>query len=230
MIVQAGASGPGREFAASAGEVIYCMHHTKEDAKEYYDSVKGSMAKYGRSPESAIILPGITPVVGRTEAEAQEKREWLASFVDPLMAAYNMTFQVGDLSGYPLDGPVPELPNPEFATGARLAVGMSRRENLSIRQVSQRLGISANNRQLVGTPKQIADNLEDWFTSGVADGFNVCPTHQPGGFQDFCELVVPELQRRGLFRTEYEAETLRGNLGLAVPENRYTKARREQAK
>ena len=123
---------------------------------------------------------------------------------------------------------MPDITDPERVSQAKLLIGTARRENLTLRQLAQRVAITNSVRLLVGTPKQIVDNMEEWFNDGAADGFNICPTHFPGGLQDFADLVIPELQRRGLFRTAYEGTTLRASLGLEIPENRYTKARNQK--
>jgi FMN-dependent oxidoreductase (nitrilotriacetate monooxygenase family) len=227
VIVQAGASEQGRELAAATADLVYAVHPTREVARAFYADVKGRLGKYGRAEDDLKILPALRPVVGRTAAEAQAKFDQLQELLDPLvgLARLNQTF--GDLSGYPLDGPVPleKLGPTELRSTSVQLLERVRRHNPTIRElygeVAGRGGFC-----LIGTATDIADVMQDWFANGACDGFNITPTHLPGGCQDFVEMVTPELQRRGLFRTEYEGMTLRENLGLKRPVNRYVAARR----
>jgi FMN-dependent oxidoreductase (nitrilotriacetate monooxygenase family) len=227
VIVQAGASEQGRELAAATADLVYAVHPTREVARAFYADVKGRLGKYGRSEDDLKILPALRPVVGRTAAEAQAKFDQLQELLDPLvgLARLNQTF--GDLSGYPLDGPVPldKLGPGELRSISAQLVERVKRQNPSIRdlygEVAGRGGFC-----VIGTAADIADVMQDWFAHDACDGFNITPTHLPGGCQDFVEMVTPELQRRGLFRTEYEGTTLRENLGLKRPANRYTTERR----
>ena len=129
---------------------------------------------------------------------------------------------MGDLSGYDLDGPVPEPVDPEMRSRAKVMLDLARRENLTIRQLYLAASSGRGHRSVVGTPAQIADTMQTWMEAGAADGFNIIPASLPGGIEDFVELVVPELQSRGVFRTEYEGSTLRENLGLRRPRSRHT--------
>ena len=213
LLVQAGANPMGQEIAAADADVVYASSNGYEPALAYYASVKGRMAGYGREPDALKIMPALVPIVGRTEAEAQGKLARLQELIDPLVGLARIYGLMGDLSGYDLDGPVPE---PTGAKVRSLAYGWwqrAQREGLSIRQMYGEYAVGEGFR-LVGTASQIADAMEHWIDSGAADGFNITPTHLPAGIDDFVELVVPELQRRGRFRTEYEGATLRGNLGL----------------
>ncbi len=213
LLVQAGANAMGQEIAAADADVVYASSNGYGPAKEYYASVKGRMARYRRNPEHLKIMPALVPVVGGTEAEAQAKLAQLQALIDPLAGLARIYGLMGDLSGYDLDGPVPE---PTGAKVRSLAYGWwerSKREGLSIRQMYGEYAVGEGFR-LVGTAGQIADVMEEWVDTGAADGFNITPTHLPGGIDDFVASVVPELQRRGRFRTEYEGATLRENLGL----------------
>jgi alkanesulfonate monooxygenase len=175
-------------------------------------------------------MPGVFPVVGRTESEAQAKFQALQELILPEVGLALLSGLIGgfDLSGYPLDGPVPELPETNNNKSRQaLMLRTARERNLTIRDLYLLVAGARGHWQLVGTPTQIADQLQSWFENEAADGFNVMPPVQPTGLDDFVTLVVPELQRRGLFRTAYEGRTLRGNLGLARPENRYAVRRRE---
>lgn len=224
VVVQAGSSEPGKELAARTAEAIFTAQQTLEDAVAFYADVKGRMAKYGRSPDDLKIMPGVFPVVGRTEAEAKEKFEALQSLIDPVVGLGLLTNHSGgfDFSGYPLDGPVPDLPETDGGKSRReLVIALARRENLTIRQLYLRIAGARGHWQLVGTPEQIADRLEERFVNYGADGFNIMPPTLPGGLEDFIELVVPELRRRGLFRSDYAGTTLREHLGLRRPVSRF---------
>ncbi|MGO4197501.1 LLM class flavin-dependent oxidoreductase [Rhizobium sp. YAF28] len=227
VLVQAGASEPGKELAARTAEAIFAAQITLEEAVAFYADVKGRLAKFGRSHDDLKILPGIFPVVGRTESEAQEKFESLQALIQPEVGL-NLISQLSgvDLSAYPLDGLVPDDPPATNAGKSRqaLVLDLARRENLTVRQLYLRIAGARGHWQVVGTPVQIADVLEERFENYGADGFNIMAPLMPGGLADFIELVVPELRRRGLFRTEYEGATLRENLGLKRPANRFADA------
>lgn len=218
VIVQAGNSDTGREFAARIAEMTYSSAQSLEVARGYYNDVKGRMAKYGRDPDQLKITPGLSVVVAPTDQEAQDKFAELQNAVDFSRGVQLMGL---DVSGYPLDGPLPDnLPVPDGGRGrAQQLIELARRENLTIRQLVLRFSVAKGHIQVVGSPKHVADLIEEWFTGGGADGFNVVPPLLPGGFEDFVELVVPELQRRGLFRREYTGSTLRENMGLKRPAN-----------
>lgn len=218
VIVQAGNSDTGREFLARLGEITYCSAQSLDIAKAFYADVKGRMAKYGRDPDSLKITPGLSVVVAQSDAEAQDKFNELQNLID---FSQGVNINGVDVSGYPLDGPLPDdLPEGPNGKGRfRQLLELARRENLTIRQLALRFGTSRGHIQVHGSPATVADVIEQWFTERGADGFNVVPPLLLGGFEDFVRLVVPELQRRGLFRTEYEGATLRENLGLAKPAN-----------
>lgn len=220
VLVQAGSSDDGQDLAAATAELVFTAQQTVEGARAFYSSLKGQLAKYGRCPDAIKVLPGISPIIGRTEAEAQEKYEQLQSLIDPAVGLGLLSGFLGgfDFSPYPLDGPLPELPQIEgWQSRQALFVELARRENLSIRQLYQRIASARGHLTVVGTPESIADQMEHWFTTGAADGFNVLAPTFPQGLTDFVQGVIPELQRRGLFRTEYTGHTLRAHLGLARP-------------
>jgi FMN-dependent oxidoreductase (nitrilotriacetate monooxygenase family) len=231
VVVQAGASDAGKELAAQTAEVIFVAHQTLDEAKAFYRDVKGRLAKYGRQPDHLKIMPGIFPVIGKTHAEARAKFDALQDLIHPdvgLALLSKMTGNV-DLSAFPIDGPLPELPETNGGKSRQqLLFDLARRENLSIRDLYLRIAGARGHQQVVGTPESIADQLQQWFEEEGADGFNIMSPWLPGGLTEFADLVVPELQRRGLFRTEYEGKTLRQNLGLPRPENRYAQAARER--
>jgi FMN-dependent oxidoreductase (nitrilotriacetate monooxygenase family) len=226
VLVQAGNSDTGKDFAARIAEMVYCSAQSVETASAYYADVKGRLDKYGREPDDILITPGLSPIIGQSEQEAQDKLGELQDRVD-FTGALN-TFGV-DLSKYSLDGPLPEnLPDPENGKGRfQQFKDLARREKLTIRQLILRFSVVRGHNLVVGTPKNIADTIENWFVNKGADGFNIIPPLLPGGFEDFVKYVVPELQRRELFRTEYEGKTLRENLGLSHPGNQHARPAEE---
>lgn len=227
VIVQAGQSEPGKELAARTAEVIFTAQQTLEDAQAFYKDVKGRLAKYGRTPDQLKIMPGVSPYVGRTEAEAREKYEHLQELIHPEAGLALLSGLSGgevDLSQYPLDGPLPELPATKGIVSRQgMMIDIARKHGFTIRQLYQWVAGARGHWTLVGSAQQIADHLQEWFENGAADGFNVLPPYLPGALDDFVDLVIPELQRRGLFRTEYEGRTLRENLGLARPQNQFSR-------
>ena len=226
VVVQAGASEQGRELAAATADLVYAVHASKDAARAFYADIKGRLGKYGRSADDLKILPALRPVVGRTATEAQAKFDQLQELLDPLVGLARLSQTFGDLSGYPLDGPVPlEKVGPAElrSTSAQLLARVNR-QNPTIRQLYKDVA-GRGGFCLIGTASDIADVIEDWFENDACDGFNITPTHLPGGCEDFVEMVTPELQRRGLLRTEYEGTTLRENLGLKRPVNRYAAER-----
>jgi alkanesulfonate monooxygenase len=225
VLVQAGSSEDGKNLAAQTAEVIFTAQQTLADAQAFYADVKGRLAKYGRHPDQLKIMPGIFPVIGSTEQEAREKFATIQSLIHPQVGLSLLTAMLGevDLSKYPLDGPLPEVPHTELhQSRQQLLLELAQRENLTIRQLYEAIAGARGHWQVVGTPEQIADQMEEWFRNGGADGFNVMPPYLPGGLTEFVDHVIPELQRRGLFRTEYEGHTLRENLGLSRPVNQFS--------
>jgi FMN-dependent oxidoreductase (nitrilotriacetate monooxygenase family) len=223
LLVQAGSSEDGKEFAARYAEAIFTAQQTLADGQAFYKDVKTRAERYGRLPEKVKILPGICPIIGSTEAEALRLEDELTELqvIDYGVAQLSGMLNV-DLSGYPLDGPLPDvLPTEDDVNGNKsrftLVAELARRDRLTIRQIIARLGGGRGHRVFAGTPEQIADQLEEWFREGAADGFNVMPPILPTGLEDFVDHVVPILQRRGLFRTEYTGQTLRDHYGLARP-------------
>lgn len=222
VVVQAGASEDGRELAARTAEVIFVAHQTFDEAQSFYADIKARAQHYGRHADDVKIMPGIFPVVGRTQEEADAKFEQLQALIDPVVGLSLLAGISGevDLSAYPVDGPLPELPPTQGPQSRqRLLIDLARRDGLSIRQLYLKIAGARGHQQVVGTPQTIADQLQQWFEEGGADGFNIMSPWFPGGLDDFIELVVPELRRRGLFRTEYEGRTLREHLGLQRPEH-----------
>jgi alkanesulfonate monooxygenase len=223
VIVHAGQSEDGRELAARHAEVIFAVQQEKESACAFYADIKARAARHGRSPDHVKIMPGVMTAVGRTRAAAEDKYARLQALIHPALGVKLLSSFIGmDVSGYPLDGPLPDLPPSNSEHGRqKVILDLARRENLTIRQLYMRVAGQRAHRTVVGTPADIADALEDWFTAGAADGFNILPLTFPEGLNDLVDLVLPELRRRGLFRSEYEGRTLRENLGLPRPENRW---------
>lgn len=221
VLVQAGSSESGQDLAAATAEVVFTAQQTVDDARAFYRSLKGRLPAWGRSPEQLKILPGVSPFVGRSEQEAREKFEQLQDLIDPVLGVGLISAFLGgvDLSGYPLDGPFPaDLPVGEgWKSRHELFNALARRENLTLRDLYKRVATGRGHWTVVGTPESIADQLEHWFKTEAADGFNILSPTLPQGLQDFAGLVIPELQRRGLFRTEYTGRTLREHLGLPRP-------------
>lgn len=219
VLVQAGSSGPGKDLAARTAEIVFTANQTLEEAVEFARDLKGRMARFGRQPDDLKVMPGLFPVVGRSESEAREKFEELQALIDPVVGLALLSRMVGhDLSGHDPDGPVPELPESEgLKSRQQLMLDLARREGLSLRRLYLRIAGARGHSQIVGTPVQIVDEMEARFRAGGADGFNIMPPTLPGGLDDFIELVLPELRRRGLFRTEYEGTTLRSHLGSRPP-------------
>jgi FMN-dependent oxidoreductase (nitrilotriacetate monooxygenase family) len=229
VIVQAGASEAGRQIAAETAEVIFSSNNKLAEAKLFYADVKGRMEKIGRARDHLKVLPGALVIVGATLAEAQEKKARLDSLVHPDSGLASLSVALGhDASGFDLDGPLPEIPESnDSKTSRQRVIDRARRENLTVRQLAQIAGSYAG-LTLLGTPAMIADQMEEWLVSEGCDGFNVMFPYVPGGLDEFVDQVVPELQRRGLFRREYEGKTLRENLGLPRPANRFFKKTKEQ--
>jgi N-acetyl-S-(2-succino)cysteine monooxygenase len=219
VMVQAGSSEDGKELAAETADVVFTAHQDIKGAKAFYADVKARLGKYGRAPDDVKIMPGVFPVIGTTEQEAREKYEALQALIHPKVGLMLLsTFMQFDLSPYPVDGPLPELPGKVLAVSrAKLLHDLARRENLTIRELYMRMAGARGHRQIYGTPAQIADELEEWFDQEAADGFNIMPPVEPTSLEEFVALVIPELQRRGRFRTRYEGSTLRESLGLLKP-------------
>jgi FMN-dependent oxidoreductase (nitrilotriacetate monooxygenase family) len=225
VLVQAGASDTGRDLAAQMAEVVFTAQTTFEQAAEFYGDVIARLPRHGRTQAEVKILPGLYPVVGRTESEAREKFDFLQSLIHPSVgvAVLEHTIGVPDLAQYPLDGPVPDMADTNGPLSRqRLLLEAARRDKLTLWELCLLNAGPRGHLLTIGTPKQIADVMEHWFRNGACDGFNVMPAWLPGSLTDFVDMVIPELQHRGLFRTEYEGKTLRQNLGLPTPASRFS--------
>jgi len=197
---------------------VFTAQPTLAKAQEFYRDIKQRVLAKGRKAESLKIMPGLFAVVGRTQAEADDKFAQLQALIEPKAGLALLGRMIGnfDLSAYPLDGPLPELPQTQDGQRSRqqLLTDLAQGENLSIRQLYERIAGGRGHFTVVGTAEAVADQMQAWFEQEAADGFNIMAPSLPGGLDDFLTLVVPELQRRGLFRTEYKGSTLRDHLGL----------------
>lgn len=225
ILVQAGVSEQGQQIAADYCDIVFMAKNDLKSAQDYYASVKGKVENAGRRPTDLLMMLGLTAIVGRTRVEAQEKYEQLESLIDPVVGLSMLYRSFGDLSNLPLDGPVPK---PDFEkvglkSSAQMYYDLAQKQNLTIRQLYKKIGMAQEHKTVVGTAKDVVDEMEAWVEQGAADGYNITPTHLPHGINDFVELVLPELRKRGRFRDEYEGSTLRENLGLPLPTSRYTR-------
>lgn len=225
VIVQAGQSEDGRELAGKYAEVIFTAQQNLADAQAFYRDVKNRVLKYGRYADDLKIMPGVSIFVAKTEQEAQEKYDFLNSLIHPEVGLSLLSALAGgiNLSKFDLDAPFPKIEDTDinFSSRQQMMIDIARKHNFSIRQLYQYIASARGHWTLIGTPEQVVDQLQEWFENEAADGFNILPPTTPAGLNDFVNLIVPELQRRGLFRTAYEGSTLRENLGLKRPENQY---------
>ena len=226
ILIQAGSSEAGKEFASQVADAVFTGQATIEDAQEFYQDVKGRAVKHGRRSEEILMLPGCNPIVGATSEEAEAKYQEISNLVviDDALNYLGRYFNDIDFTQYDLDEQFPDLG--DFArNGWESATDrikkVSREEGLTLRQMALRS--TTPKSPFIGTPEQVADTMQSWFEAGAADGFMMNASVLPQGFNDFVDLVLPVLKDRGLFRTEYEHDTLRGNLGLAKPANRYAR-------
>jgi FMN-dependent oxidoreductase (nitrilotriacetate monooxygenase family) len=227
LLVQAGASEQGKEFAAKHAEAIFVAHQTLEQGQAFYADLKARVVAHGRDPEHVLVLPGLVPVIGATEAEATEKAQQLEDLRVPEHGLRQLAMFLDiDPATIDLDAPLPrhvveQEVREGFDSRARLVIDLAQRENLTVRQLLSRLGGGRGHNVVIGTPEQVADLMETWFTQGAADGFNVMGASLPSGLETFAETVVPILRERGLFRSEYAGATLREHYGLPRPANQF---------
>ncbi len=222
VIVQAGASNAGRQLAAETAEMVFTAQNDLAAGREFYADVKRRAESAGRSRDHLKIMPACLVVLGDSAEEARAKRARLDGLVHYANAIASLSIALGhDASGFDPDGPLPEIPESNASkSGRQRAIDLARRENLTVRQLAQRLG-GYSGLAMVGTPKTVADEMEEWLASEGSDGFTIMFPYLPGGLDDFVDRVVPELQQRGLFRRDYAGRTLRENLGLPRPKNRF---------
>ncbi|WP_039389603.1 LLM class flavin-dependent oxidoreductase [Novosphingobium sp. MBES04] len=223
IIVQAGGSEAGRALAARTADLIFTAARSLEVAREFYTDMKRRAALFGRNPDHVKVIPSVQFLVRSTEQEARRAEAELLDLVPEALALRTLSLQLGvDLSHLSPDDRLPEIPETNGGKWVQESiVRMAREEDLPIGVLARRVVVSRASFSFAGTPEQVADLCEDWFSKGGADGFSLSPNYLPGGLEDFVDEVIPILQRRGLFRTEYKGGTLRENLGLPVPENAF---------
>ena len=215
LIIQAGGSVPGQELSARTADIVFAVvNGDTVAAKAAYDGLKARTAKYGRAPADLALLPGVMPIIGNTDAEAKAQLDKLQGFLDSKSAMALVSNRVGhDLTKYDLDGPIPEFPlTDKSQTFSQTLLAKARRDKLTLRDLYNLTAAARGHWVVAGTPKKIADTLEEWFTAGLADGFMILPPYFPQSFDVFVDTVIPELQRRGLYRKDYDGSTLREHL------------------
>ncbi|MBH0781635.1 LLM class flavin-dependent oxidoreductase [Nocardia bovistercoris] len=232
LLVQAGSSESGKDFAARYAEAVFTAQRTLAEGQSFYRDLKSRLARYGRAADELKVLPGLVPYIADTEAEAIALEQEFTDLISPDYALGQLSRMLGvDLTEHALDAPLPPLPEITDFEGNKsrfeLVKELAENERLTVRQLIGKLGGGRGHRSFAGTPTQIADELQSWFENGAADGFNIMPPYLPGGLEDFVDKVVPILQERGLFRTDYESDTLRGHYGLEQVESRYAETRSE---
>lgn len=233
VIVQAGSSEDGKKLAAAHADLHFSLVRSIDEGRQYRLDLDERLRQAGRTPASLKILPGIVPIVAESASEAREKQAQLESLMPVRIGVDLLSSWCGvDLSRFPLDGPLPPLPSEETFNGQRTNLARVRafaEQNLTIRQTAQRVSSSGTAPVMAGTAREVADQLEAWFTAGAADGFNLMFPLMPEDWTNFASSVVPELQRRGLARTEYGTGTLRERLGLPRPANRFVASNQDES-
>ncbi|MFD4459242.1 LLM class flavin-dependent oxidoreductase [Nocardia sp. NPDC058480] len=227
LLVQAGSSESGKEFAAHRAEAVFTAQRTLEEGVRFYRDLKSRLAKYGRAQDDLKVLPGLVPFIADTVEEARALEQEFTDLISPDYALRQLSSILGvDLTAHALDAPLPPLPAESEIEGGKsrftLVKELAETEDLTVRQLIGKLGGGRGHRTFAGTPEQVADELQSWFDAGAADGFNIMAPYLPGGLADFVDRVVPILQERGLFRTDYESTTLRGHYGLAPVDNQFS--------
>ena len=217
VLIQAGSSGPGQALAAKHAEVVFTAQQDLTDAKSFYRGLKAQVIAAGRQSNQCLVMPGLMPIIGRTEREAKDKLAQLQSYTDQSNALAILAEELAfDVKSYPIDGPVPELPpDPSAHSRRHLLVRLAKEKNLTLRELYNQVASARGHQIVVGTASQVADHMMKWVKDGAADGFNIMPAYFPGGFEDFTREVVPILQEQGSMRREYEGSTLREHLGLS---------------
>lgn len=226
LLVQAGSSESGKEFAAHRAEAVFTAQRTVEEGVRFYRDLKSRLAKYGRAEHELKVLPGLVPFIADTVEEAKALEQEFTDLISPDYALRQLSSMLGvDLTAHALDAPLPPLPAESEIQGGKsrftLVKELAETEDLTVRQLIGKLGGGRGHRTFAGTPEQVADELQTWFEAGAADGFNIMPPYLPGGLEDFVDRVVPILQERGLFRADYESTTLRGHYGLDPVESQF---------
>ncbi|KXV58782.1 nitrilotriacetate monooxygenase [Acetobacter senegalensis] len=224
IIIQAGSSVPGQNLAARTADIVFTAQGDLAEAQAFYASLKGRLVTFGRERNDLVVMPGVFPVIGRDEKEVEENYQKLKELTDLPSALGLLSERLGhDVTQFDLDGPLPAdlAISDEIQSRGELLKALALRENMTVRELALHVGMARGHNVLKGTPSVIADHLQQWFESNAADGFNIMPAWFPGQFELFVDYVVPELQKRGLFRKEYEGATLRDILGLERPQNSF---------
>ncbi|MEV6361062.1 LLM class flavin-dependent oxidoreductase [Nocardia asteroides] len=226
LLVQAGSSESGKEFAAQRAEAVFTAQRTVEEGVRFSHDLKARLAKYGRGEHELKVLPGLVPFIADTTEQARALEQEFTDLISPDYALRQLSSMLGvDLTAHALDAPLPPLPAESEIEGGKsrftLVKELAETEDLTVRQLIGKLGGGRGHRTFAGTPEQVADELQTWFEAGAADGFNIMPPYLPGGLEVFVDRVVPILQERGLFRTDYESTTLRGHYGLDPVESQF---------
>jgi FMN-dependent oxidoreductase (nitrilotriacetate monooxygenase family) len=229
VVIEAGSSEPGKTLAAENADVVFTNQSSLELAQAFFADLKGRLGQHGRAPDDVKILPGLFAVIGRTRQEAQDKFDELQALVHPDVGMKLLGEMLGgvDLSGHAVDGPLPSIADSNYSKTALHQIQAMAQSGLTIRELYLRLASGRGHLQIIGTARDIADQMEEWFLKEGCDGFNVMPPCLPGDLAAFVDQVVPELQRRGLFRQDYDGKTLRENLGLRRPPNRFAEGDRK---
>ncbi|MFV8174005.1 LLM class flavin-dependent oxidoreductase [Mycolicibacterium peregrinum] len=227
VLFQAGSSEPGKDLAARYAEAIFTAQPTLDEARDFYRDVKARIRRFGRNPDQVHILPGLSTIIGGTEAEAQQRQRELEELTVPDYGLEQLSAIVGfavtkDDLDRKLSFPAEDPGDTFIKSRLTLVKRLVETDNLTVRELLLRLSSGRGHRLFAGTPEQVADTIEEWFTTGAADGFNLIPPALPSSLTDFVDHVVPELQHRGIFREEYTGTTLRDHLGLDRPANRFT--------
>ncbi|CAB3627816.1 LLM class flavin-dependent oxidoreductase [Achromobacter marplatensis] len=217
VFIQAGASGRGRDFAAKWADVIFVNHSSLESAQAFYQEMKGRAASHGRDPATLKILPGIVPIVGETAAAAEATDALLNGLATPQAGLSTLSYHLDiDLAQFPQDEVLPDMDVPGVQGHYKEVAELTRKQNLSLSQLGHRYGVGTL-RDFIGDAETVTDRMEQWFRADACDGFMIQAPYVPGSIEDFVRLAIPELQRRGLFRTEYGGTTLRDHLNLSRP-------------
>ncbi|CAM3411821.1 MULTISPECIES: LLM class flavin-dependent oxidoreductase [Paenibacillus] len=217
VIIEAGTSAAGQRLAARTADVVFTACEDKAEAIRYYQRFKSLLTEYGREPDDVKVMPGLLVFLGESEEEARESRQMWSELILPEAAVKYLSQLLNtDLSGYPADGPLPDLPKEGNSSRAVMIIETAKRSGMSVQELGRHYAVARGHMTVTGSPDQIADMIEDWFRSGACDGFNVMAPLLPSGLERFVDSVVPLLQQRGIFRSEYSGRTLREHLGIRL--------------
>ncbi len=223
VIIEAGTSPAGQQLAAKTADVVFTACDNKEEAITFYQQLKSQLPVHGRHADEIKVMPGLMAFIGATEEEALEKERQFNELVQPTVGASYLSKLLNyDLSNHPIDGPLPDIPKQGSTSRAVMIIERAQQSKMTIRELGMHYSVARGHLTITGTPEQVASVMEEWFTSGACDGFNIMQPLLPQGLEDFVHQVVPLLQEKGLFRSEYTGSTLREHLGLTRPTGRQT--------